>query len=209
MPPPSFHHGKVCSNVAFALGMHVRPNDLGHIVTNDSGVVTERNPDSVRGADVAYYSYQRLPKDAAPRMYPAVPPELVFEVMSPDDVFQDLMAKVDEYLAAGVSLVFVLDPGREQAVLYEKGYIGTVFRREVEMPFPGLFPDLRIPSARSSSDRPYPTRGGRATVGVLPPHVRDGPAHALAAAAASPPSCSSPPSPPSPPRTSRSPPTSG
>jgi len=43
---------------------------------NDSGVITERNPDSVRGADVAFYSYKRLPKGALARGYGPEVPEL-------------------------------------------------------------------------------------------------------------------------------------
>lgn len=144
VPPPSFLHGVVCSNVAFELATHVRPRALGRIVTNDSGVITERDPDSVRGADVAYFSYERLPKSVTPRVYPEVPPELVFEVMSPDDVFRDVMAKVDEYLTAGVSLVYVIDPSREQAMLFQKGTLGTLFGPSDEMTFPGVLPDLRI-----------------------------------------------------------------
>ena len=42
--------------------------DLGRVVTNDSGIVTQRDPDTVRGADVAYYSYARLPKGGSTRM---------------------------------------------------------------------------------------------------------------------------------------------
>ncbi len=145
VPPPSFLHGVVCGNVAFALGTHVRPRALGRITINDSGVVTERDPDSVRGADVAYFSYERLPKHVTPRVYPEVPPELVFEVMSPDDVFRDVMAKVDEYLAAGVLLVYVIDLTREQAMLFQKGTLGTLFGPADEMTFPGVLPDLRIP----------------------------------------------------------------
>src|SRR5262245_50406911 len=91
VPPPSFNHGKICFNVAFELGTHVRPRGLGRILTNDSGVITERDPDTVRGADVAYFSYERLSKEVTPRVYPDVSPELVFEVMSPDDVWADLM----------------------------------------------------------------------------------------------------------------------
>jgi Uma2 family endonuclease len=145
MPPPSFLHGIVCGNVAFALGTHVRPRSLGRITINDSGVVTERDPDTVRGADVAYFSYERLPKHVTPRVYPEVSPELVFEVMSPDEVFRDVMAKVDEYLDAGVTLVYVIDPSREQAMLFQKGTLGTLFGPTNELTFPGVLPDLRIP----------------------------------------------------------------
>lgn len=145
VPPPGHNHGEVCFKVAFALGTHVVPRALGRITTNDSGVVTERDPDSVRGADVAYFSYERLPKHVKPRVYPEVAPELVFEVMSPDDVFRDVMAKVDEYLAAGVLLVYVIDMTREQAMLFQKGTLGTLFGRADELTFPGVLPDLRIP----------------------------------------------------------------
>jgi Uma2 family endonuclease len=145
VPPPSFLHGVVCSNVAGELRNYVRPLGLGRVLTNDSGVITERDPDTVRGADVAYFSYERLPKEVVPRVYPEVPPELVFEVMSPDDVFRDVMAKVDEYLAAGVLLVYVVDPSREQAMLFQKGTLGTLFGPSDEMTFSGVLPELRIP----------------------------------------------------------------
>lgn len=129
--------GKVRSKIAATLQTHVSVRGLGG--------VTERDSDSVRGADVAYFSYERMPKGSSPRMYPEVSPELVFEVMSPDDVFRDVMAKADEYLAAGVSLVYVIDPSREQAMLFQKGTLGTLFGPSDEMTFPGVLPDLRIP----------------------------------------------------------------
>src|SRR5438105_2756580 len=62
MNPPTPFHGYVCANTAGILREFVQPRDLGRVMTNDSGVVTERGPDTVRGADVAFYSYQRLPK---------------------------------------------------------------------------------------------------------------------------------------------------
>ena len=68
----SFDHRQFCDE-----------HNLGHVVSNDSGVVTERDPDTVRGADVAFYSYGRVPPGPFPRGYLAVAPELVFEVRSP------------------------------------------------------------------------------------------------------------------------------
>ncbi len=50
-------------------------------IGNDAGVITERDPDTVRGADVAFYSYRRVPKDAEPEGYPDAIPEFVFEVL--------------------------------------------------------------------------------------------------------------------------------
>ena len=61
MNRPFTSHGYFCGQVAFLLTHHVKEHGLGRIVTNDAGVVTQRDPDTVRGPDVAYYSYRRIP----------------------------------------------------------------------------------------------------------------------------------------------------
>ena len=58
MPPPNRRHGQVCSRVVRVLGAYVDEQDLGHVLSNDSGVITERGPDTVRGPDVAFYTPQ-------------------------------------------------------------------------------------------------------------------------------------------------------
>src|SRR6516162_6198848 len=80
MPPPDRKHGFVCSSASGLLGNFVRERDLGRVMSNDSGVITERDPDTVHGADVSYYSYGRLPKGPVPTGYGPEVPELVVEV---------------------------------------------------------------------------------------------------------------------------------
>jgi Uma2 family endonuclease len=84
-PVPRARHGQVCGKVVRILGIHAEQNDLGHVLCNDSGVITERGPDTVRGADIAFYSYAKLPKGPLPSTYLDVPPDLIIEVLSPDD----------------------------------------------------------------------------------------------------------------------------
>lgn len=110
LPPPGFRHGKIRNKVGRLLGNFAEEHDLGHVLNNDSGVITEREPDTVRGADVAYFSFARLPKDSIPETYPEIPPELVVEVRSPSDRWRDNHAKVAEYLNIGVLVVCVVDP---------------------------------------------------------------------------------------------------
>lgn len=117
-PPPSFDHGAVCHQLARLLGNHVSKLRLGRVLTNDSGVVTRRGPDTVRGADVAFYSYGAVPKGERPYPYPKNPPELVFEVRSPSETWPELHAKVAEYLAAGVRVVGVADIATRRVVLH-------------------------------------------------------------------------------------------
>jgi Uma2 family endonuclease len=118
MPPPTPRHGQVCGKVDRLLGFFADEHDLGHVLCNDSGVITERDPDTVRGADVAFYSYAKVPKGPIPRGYLDVPPDLVVEVRSPDDRWADILTKVDEYLQVGVTVVVVLDPEPETAHVF-------------------------------------------------------------------------------------------
>ncbi len=110
MNRPFPRHGQVCSEACFILKSFAQAHDLGHVLANDFGVVTERNPDSVRGPDVAFFSYARVPKGRLPNKYLDVSPEVVVEVRSPDDRWSRLFAKAYEYLNAGVAVVCILDP---------------------------------------------------------------------------------------------------
>src|SRR5439155_12408111 len=64
---PAPRHGEICVNVIALINPHVRANKFGRLVSNDGGVVTERGPDTVRGADVAFYSYARIPPGPLPK----------------------------------------------------------------------------------------------------------------------------------------------
>jgi Uma2 family endonuclease len=65
LPMPHQRHGHVSFRAAFLLGQFIVGNDLGRITTNDSFVQTK--PDRVRGADVCYFGYERLPRGPMPQ----------------------------------------------------------------------------------------------------------------------------------------------
>jgi Uma2 family endonuclease len=98
MNPPFPWHGFVCGKVVLFVGGFIETNDLGYPLCNDSGVVTEQDPDTLRGADFAFYSYQQVPKGTLQKKgYLYVTPKLIVEVKSPDDLWKDVLAKVAEY----------------------------------------------------------------------------------------------------------------
>lgn len=146
MPAP--RHGQVCSKVDRIIGNFAEEHELGHVVTNDSGVITKRDPDSVRGADIAFYSYARVPKGPFPAGYLAVPPELVFEVRSPDDRWKMILIKVAEYLEAGVSVVCVLDPEPETIHVYYADKPECILQAADELALPEVLGDFRVPVRR-------------------------------------------------------------
>jgi Uma2 family endonuclease len=116
LPWHGFRHGIVCVRIGKVLDSFCEAHNLGQVV--GTGVITERGPDTVRGAYVAYYSYSRLPKDQEPEGYPDVAPDLVFEVLSPSNRWPQVLTKVEEYLKAGVSVAVVVDPKANKLQIY-------------------------------------------------------------------------------------------
>jgi len=145
MPPPGSRHGQICSKIVRVLGNYVDNSDLGHILCNDSGVITERDPDSVRGADVSFFSFARLPKGPLPDDYPSVAPELVFEVLSPNDRWQKVLVKIAEYLSIGVSIVCIVEPRTSKIYLYRSEEPLEVLGSDDVWTVPEVLPGFSIP----------------------------------------------------------------
>ncbi|QDT39630.1 hypothetical protein Pan189_40390 [Stratiformator vulcanicus] len=79
-------------------------------MTNDTGFILERGPDTVRGPDVAFVRKSRLESGVSLQTYFDFPPDLAVEVLSPSDRWSAVTDKVDQYLDAGTALVWVVDP---------------------------------------------------------------------------------------------------
>lgn len=148
MTPPGARHGQICAEAVWILRGFTREHDLEHVLSNDSGVITTRNPDSVCGADVAFYSYARLPKGALTSGYPAVGPDLVVEVLSPNDRWPAVLAKVTEYLAADVAVVVVLDDSTTTAHVYHRDAAPQSFPADAGLSLPQTLPGFSIPVRR-------------------------------------------------------------
>jgi len=148
MNVPAPRHGEICWKVARHVGIYAEEHGLGRIVTNDAGVVTRRDPDSVRGADAAYYSFARVPRGPMPSGYLAVVPELVFEVRSPTDRWSQLLAKAAEYLDAGVTVVCILDQMSERVLVCRAEELPITLHGDDELHLPDILGEFRVPVRR-------------------------------------------------------------
>ena len=124
MPPPAARHGYSCSRIDRRLGNHVDEHHLGIVLCNDAGFITERDPDTVRGADISFWSHERLPE--LPDGYVQIPPDLAIEVVSPSDHYTRVQNKVREYLTNGVRMVWVVDPEDRSVTVYRALDKGTI-----------------------------------------------------------------------------------
>jgi Uma2 family endonuclease len=148
MPPPRPRHGEICMQIGYLLRRYFEDHPLGRVVCNDSSMITERDPDTVRGPDVAYYSYERVPKGPLPDGLLPVAPELVFEVRSPSDRWGDLHTKVAEYLNVGVNVVCVLDNDTRAAHLFFADREPQVLGAEDEFSLPDVLGEFGVKVAR-------------------------------------------------------------
>ncbi len=142
LPVP--RHGEICVQTVYLLRSFLEDHRLGRLVSNDSGVVTEHDPDTVRGPDVAFYGFKRVPPGPLPQGYLSVVPELVFEVRSPGDRWGQILARVSEYLEAGVSVVCVLDQMTERCHVYRNEEEIQVFLPDQDLTLPDVLPEFRV-----------------------------------------------------------------
>ena len=115
--PPSTEHGRLQTNLAYLITDFVRRNQLGVVFGQDTGFRISSNPDTVRGPDVAYVAQDRagqIPR----RGYAALAPDLLAEIISPEDRPGEILEKVGEWLQAGTKLIWVLEPRRQEVRVY-------------------------------------------------------------------------------------------
>lgn len=142
MPRPGERQGLVCGNVVWVLGNYIRQRRKGFVMANDTGIIWERGPDTVKGPDVAYSDTVRRYRDLNPRFSDRIP-KLVVEVLSPNDRWSKVTRRIQQFLKWGVPLVWIVDPDARDVTVYRRGQEPYVVEREEELTGNGVLPDFR------------------------------------------------------------------
>ncbi len=119
--PTGREHGRIVVNLAAELRNFVKPRRLGILTASDSGVWLERDPDTVREPDIAFFASEKSPLDEQVMGYSETPPDLVAEVASPGDSRQELHDKALMWLSYGVGLVWVVHPATRTVDAHRTG----------------------------------------------------------------------------------------
>jgi Uma2 family endonuclease len=117
--PAGYRHGRIANRLAYLLTRHVDDRDLGVVLAAETGFVLTRDPDTVRAPDVAFVAADRTPEPESSG-FAELAPDLVVEVLSPDDRPGEVLAKVGDWLNAGTRLVWVVDAARRQIRVYRE-----------------------------------------------------------------------------------------
>lgn len=130
--------------VAFQLRRFLDVHPLGTVTGSDASFQCfEDEPLQVRRPDVAFLAQGRLPIEELARGHVTVAPDLAVEVVSPNDYVYELNKKVQEYLRAGVRLVWVIDPENRTLVVHRANRTLAEFQPEDELTGEDVIPGFR------------------------------------------------------------------
>jgi Uma2 family endonuclease len=145
---PSGRQGEVCAECTKVLGNFVKENKLGRLLSNDSHILIRRDPDTVRGPDVSYFSFQRMPPRTGTGRSGRTDPELIVEVRSPSNSWTQIFGKIGDYLQRGVTAILVLDPDGLTASVYRDSNGQVIFHAGDTLTIPDILPGFSIPVAK-------------------------------------------------------------
>ena len=129
MSPAGSEHGRIAGRIFARLAVHVEQCHLGETYAAETGFRIATSPDTVRAPDAAFVSHERLSTVEPTRGYLPLAPDLVVEVVSPNESFSDVETKVAGWLAAGTRIVLVADPADLSLRVYERGGEVRVLKR--------------------------------------------------------------------------------
>lgn len=118
MSPGGGKHGAAIGKFTGYLAFHVYENDLGTVCGAETGYKVKTNPDSVIAPDVSFISKERIPESEIPDGYLTIIPELVVEVLSPNDSKKEVAAKITAWFDFGVSVVILINPRKQIVEIY-------------------------------------------------------------------------------------------
>ncbi len=142
LPLPMKRHGTICMNTGSMLWVYTRQRGKGYVTANDAGVILERDPDTVRGPDIALYEDAQTFAELHPK-YGEIPPRLAVEVLSPNDRADRMMRKVSDYLRSGVDMVWVIDPEARTVTVHRPGKGQRVYEEHEELDGEDVLPGFR------------------------------------------------------------------
>jgi Uma2 family endonuclease len=145
MPPTGWEHGTATSVFDRSLGHYVQVHQLGEVATGEPGFRLTTNPDTVRAPDVAFVRRERLEAAGPVRGYWPGAPDLVVEVISPNDLYTEVDEKVAEWLEHGTSLVFVVNPHRRTVAVHRPGQSMRIFGENDVLDGEDIVPGWTLP----------------------------------------------------------------
>lgn len=146
MMRPSFRHGTLQARLTgylFAMGEQL---GYGKVIT-EPGIILWRNPDRVVGPDIAFFERGIFPLHDTREGYLETMPSIVVEIRSKNQSRPYVDRKASDYLAAGVLLVWIVDPEASQVIVMRPDQEEVVLSASATLTAEPFIPGFQLPLA--------------------------------------------------------------
>jgi Uma2 family endonuclease len=125
-----------------------QPEPRGSVLGGEAGVRLRRTPDSTVGIDVVYISAEAAARQTDETTLIDGPPILAVEILSPNDTQEEIDEKIDDYLQAGVPLVWIINPRRRTVEIFRPGAEPEMVNVRQELSAEPHLPGFRVQVAQ-------------------------------------------------------------
>jgi Uma2 family endonuclease len=134
----------VATRICVMLSNHCTGNRLGWVLGDGASYQCfPHAPSTVRKPDTSYIPFGRLPREELPEGHIRIAPALAVEVVSPNDLAYEIDEKVQEFLTAGVALVWVINPATRTVRIHRPDRPGVTLRPDDELTGDEVLPGFR------------------------------------------------------------------
>ena len=141
--PTGRPHGETVTMTSYVLTGYVIANDYGITFSGEPGYLLDRDPDTVRAPDVAWFAPGRLPEGI--QGYPELAPDLAVEVKSPSNSNPEMASKAEMWLSYGSQQVWVEDPEHTTVTIYRIGASPVTLNEDDTLDGGDLLPGFTTP----------------------------------------------------------------
>ena len=134
-------HGGMGSFLGGLLAIHVRQHQLG--IVCDSSTAFTLKQGNKRSPDVSYVARDRLKGlKCPPRGYFQGAPDLVVEILSPNNTIEEIHTKITEYFDNGTRLLWVIHPDEKYVLVYHGAEPDQLLRPQDQLDGEDVVPDF-------------------------------------------------------------------
>lgn len=138
--------GAKAGGIALRLGAEIwffaRDKKLGRVYGADTMFTVGKNE---RMPDVAFVSTKKIPKKGEPMKKWNFAPDIAIEVISPNDVYDKIFDKINDYFKAGVKQVWLVEPRFERIRIYKSPEESITLKKQDVLTCEEILPDFKLP----------------------------------------------------------------
>jgi Uma2 family endonuclease len=114
--------GRTAQNVNRIIDNFALERQSGMVFPPDAGYqIFPESPNRIRKPDGSFIKRGRLPDDRAPKGYITIVPDLLIEVVSPNDEAIEVEQKIADFLRVNVPLMWILYPDIKSVYVFRHG----------------------------------------------------------------------------------------